>query len=128
VFLFDRACVLVLVGTGSSNLAYPNLVSLTSGTHHIWAHLSVTQSQEKSGLQSQRIRLRPRLVWSPLRATLSWAVNFLSDRNRATLPAGDSSEPSKLPRSGHPNEANFRHNFRVGKRMKKRLGKIKGIG
>jgi hypothetical protein len=37
--------------------AYPNFVSLTSGTHHIWAHLSVTQSQEKLGLESQRIRL-----------------------------------------------------------------------
>jgi hypothetical protein len=45
-------------GMGSSNLAYPNFVSLTSGTHHIWAHLSVTQSQKKLGLESQRIRLR----------------------------------------------------------------------
>jgi hypothetical protein len=45
-------------GMGFSNLAYPNFVSLISGTHHIWVHLSVTQSQEKLGLESQRIRLR----------------------------------------------------------------------
>jgi hypothetical protein len=47
----------MIVGTGSSNLAYPNFVSLISGTHHVWAHMSVTQIQKKSGLQSQRIRL-----------------------------------------------------------------------
>jgi hypothetical protein len=59
-------------GTGSSNLAYPNFVSLTSGTHHVWAHLSVTQSQEKSGLQSQRIRL-------PHQLRMLWTVsNFVS--------------------------------------------------
>jgi hypothetical protein len=54
------------VGTGSSNLAYLNFVSLTSRTHYVWAHMSVTQSQEKSGLQSQRIRLRGQCIMNLL--------------------------------------------------------------
>jgi hypothetical protein len=75
-------------GTGSSNLAYPNFVSLTRRTHHILAHLSVTQSQEKSGSESQRIRLPPRVVVS---GCSNCHVMHSADSRRLQVPAPSSS-------------------------------------
>jgi hypothetical protein len=39
-------------GTGSSDLVDPDFGSLIGGAHHIRAHLSVTESQGKSGCAS----------------------------------------------------------------------------